>query len=89
MFNLCFSDYLRGTQFTFKNGYTVSVQWGAVNYCSNHRTSLLNYEDCRTCPDAEIAVFDPAGNFVPLSATASPMKWTMWLPMWLLTGWRM
>lgn len=67
MFNLCFSSILRGTQFTFKNGYTVSVQWGAANYCSNHSASLpmVSYEDCRTCPDAEIAVFDPAGSFVP------------------------
>ena len=67
MFNLCFDSVLRGTHFQFKNGYTVSVQWGIANYCQNYNLSLpmVDYEDCRTSPDAEIAVFDPHGNFVP------------------------
>jgi hypothetical protein len=67
MFNLCFSDYLRGTHFEFKNGYTVSVQWGPASYCQNYNPSLIRLDDasCRSCADAEIAVFDPAGNFVP------------------------
>ena len=26
----------RGFQMTFANGWTVSVQWGAGNYCPNH-----------------------------------------------------
>lgn len=83
MFNLCFDSILRGTHFTFKNGYTVSVQWGAANYCGNYNPSspMADYEDCRTSPDAEIAVFDPAAISFPLNATVSPTRWTMWWPM--------
>lgn len=67
MFNLCFSDYLRGTHFEFENGYTVSVQWGPTNYCRNYNPNLvfISPDNYLTCSDAEIAVFDPNGNFIP------------------------
>jgi hypothetical protein len=67
MFNLNFDSYLRGTQFKFKNGYTVSVQWGPANYCQNYNPSIVPLKDtsCRRGADAEIAVFDPDDNFVP------------------------
>jgi hypothetical protein len=40
----------RGFQMTFANGWTVSVQWGAGNYCPNHHVlpsgkSERAYED--------------------------------------------
>ena len=67
MFTLNFSPCLRGTQFEFKNGYTVSIQWGPSNYCQNYNPSLAHPDDAsyRVCSDAEIAVFDPSGDFVP------------------------
>jgi hypothetical protein len=42
----------RGFQITFDNGYTVSVQWGNGNYCTNRDGE--NGFDSRT---AEVAVY--------------------------------
>lgn len=50
-----------GFRVTFNNGFVVSVQWGFGNYCENRR----NMEGT-TSKDAEVAVLDPAGGFVPL-----------------------
>lgn len=50
-----------GFHITFNNGFIVSVQWGFGNYCENRR----NMNEL-TSKDAEIAVFAPAGGFVPL-----------------------
>jgi hypothetical protein len=67
MFNLCFSSIHRGTQFQFENGYIVSVQWGPANYCQNYNPYIEHFNDTdyRASPDAEIAVLDSIGNFVP------------------------
>lgn len=67
MFSLNFDRHLRGTQFQFENGYMVSVQWGPTNYCQNYCPFLAfdKNDSYYSCPDAEIAVFDPSGDFVP------------------------
>lgn len=58
----------KGFHIKFANGYTASVQFGPGNYCNNKyaepfdRTKFNN-----TSEDAEIALFDPQGNFVRLS----------------------
>jgi len=53
-----------GFQIKMSNGYTVSVQFGSFNYCSNR-----DNDDCSPLgsPNAEVAVIDPDGNFVALS----------------------
>lgn len=65
----------KGFQLTFKNGYTVSVQFGKFNYCEHH-LKLLNgtigatpvfereYKEFYNSKDAEIAAFyeDKDGN---------------------------
>lgn len=43
----------KGFQITFSNGWTVSVQFGAGNYCENYM-GMIKPE----CPDAEIAAWD-------------------------------
>jgi hypothetical protein len=54
----------KGFQTTFKNGFTVSVMFGAGNYCEN-RFSDLEVGDTvkawsnHNSPDAEIAVIGP------------------------------
>jgi len=50
-----------GFQMTFSNGYTVSVQWGEVNYCQNR-----NLEDSEYSQDAEVAIIRPDGSWMPL-----------------------
>jgi len=47
----------KGFHITFDNGWTISVQWGSNNYCSNRGGVFQN------AVTAEIAIFDPAWNF--------------------------
>lgn len=67
-----------GFQVTFENGYTVSVQFGASNYCSNSNVSLeeslKEYETLVhpfsvnvECPDAEVAVIAPGRGLIPMA----------------------
>jgi hypothetical protein len=55
----------RGFLMTFKNGWTISVQFGYGNYCGNHHhPDGLDFsikQDSTTCPDAEIAIWDENG----------------------------
>jgi hypothetical protein len=52
----------RGFQMTFANGWTISVQYGYGNYCSNHHHPngyrFAMGQLMVTCPDAEIAIWD-------------------------------
>lgn len=69
----------KGMQFTFENGYTVSVQIGLGNYCDNHFNDDAiffgnnspptikigrNYKGDLRCPNAEIAIMDKDDEFV-------------------------
>jgi len=61
----------RGFKIGFANGFGISVQFGTVNYCAaqgDHigRSEAEQGEWLETnCPDAEIAIISPDGNFVP------------------------
>jgi len=54
----------RGFHVTFENGYTVSVQFGWGNYCSNHNAKP-DYDNPKSKPwsshDAETAVWGADG----------------------------
>lgn len=49
----------KGFHLSFENGLTVSVQFGAGNYCGNKRMALQGTPDDKDCEckTAEIAVF--------------------------------
>ncbi len=52
----------KGFHITFENGYTVSVQWGAGNYCENYdKNTFTEEEQFKTGEEisftAEIAVW--------------------------------
>lgn len=52
------STMRKGFQMTFENELTVSVQWGAGNYCDNHFPEDLDFtcsKDAKSS-DAEVAV---------------------------------
>lgn len=57
----------KGLQMTFANGWTVSVQFGAENYCDNyHAPSPINSNYQNNCGEmgsdtAEIAAWNSAG----------------------------
>lgn len=48
-----------GFNIEFENGYSVSVQFGPGNYCSNRAQTS---RPCDSCHSAEVLIFDPAGN---------------------------
>jgi hypothetical protein len=58
----------RGFQMTFENGYTVSVQFGTMNYCDNKDVGLSITSDINDpvpdCKNAETALINPDGEFV-------------------------
>ena len=56
-----------GFHITFANGYTVSVQWNAMNYCDNR--SYARYEpdpDYKPCANAEVACWGSDGVWLRL-----------------------
>jgi hypothetical protein len=58
MFNVQTDDFHNGFQMTFENGWTVSVQFGWPNYCSNQHK---NGHVIHSSSDAEIAAWDKEG----------------------------
>ena len=56
-----FTKTQNGFRITCENGYSISVQFGLENYCSNRSG------DSNTSADAEIAVLNGNGGFVALS----------------------
>lgn len=56
----------KGFHITFKNGYTVSVQFGPGNYCDNYDRSFNEEEAAgrEGSSVAEIAVFGPDKNLI-------------------------
>lgn len=65
----------KGFQMTFENGWTISVQFGFGNYCSNrnHPARMISGNhygwyaskdvEYFSCPDAEIAIWDSFGEY--------------------------
>ena len=50
----------------FSNGYSISVQWGAGNYCDNHHISSDSSKKVasRGSSDAEVAIIQPNGDLM-------------------------
>jgi len=58
----------KGFHIKFENGYTVSVQFGPGNYCSNYDREIgRDEEKCGSVgsPDAECAVWKEGGELLP------------------------
>jgi hypothetical protein len=56
-----------GFQITFKNGYTISVQFGPANYCDNYDCEIGKDEVAcgrKGSKNAECAVFTADGTFI-------------------------
>jgi len=54
----------KGFHITFENGVTVSVQFGAGNYCSTNSKNIPYTELNTKCEDAEVAVWDNTGAWI-------------------------
>ena len=66
------STMRKGFRMTFENGLTVSVQWGAGNYCDNHFPDDMDFSCSKDAQSdtAEVAVihgrkFLNANHFLP------------------------
>jgi hypothetical protein len=54
------STLRKGFCMTFENGLTVSVQWGAGNYCDNQFTGDFSCKEDEKSTTAEVAVWNAA-----------------------------
>lgn len=54
----------KGFHITFKNGYTLSTQFGYGNYCDNYMKEDNKHQT--TCNNSEIAIICPNGDFMYL-----------------------
>ena len=59
----------RGFKYTLTNGYTLSVAFGAGNYCDNQNKPLFEDETWYESSDFEVAVFEPDDKIVDLVRT--------------------
>jgi len=68
----------KGFRITFDSGWTVSVQWGVFNYCehsqSGYRHGTEAKQDYWASCDAEVAVIDPNGEFIPVDNESDTVK---------------
>lgn len=51
-----------GFHIVFKNGLTLSTQFGRGNYCNNHQDG--SRDRLESCPDAEIAIWDSSNKWI-------------------------
>lgn len=59
-----YTPWLNGFHMTFGNGYTISVQWKAGNYCTNHFSNDFSNSHPMFSLNAEIAVLDRQGELI-------------------------
>jgi hypothetical protein len=52
----------KGFHVTFKNGVTISTQFGAGNYCSNYDSEMDS--KLKKCPNSEIAIWNKSGEYI-------------------------
>ena len=69
----------KGFGMTFKNGFTISVQWGTFNYCEKKNLGADIEEEIKTrrweSSNAEIAVFGKDAGFVSLGKDDAVIGW--------------
>ena len=67
-----------GFAMTFDNGFTISVQWGTINYCEKKNLGAEGDEEMKTkrweSTTAEIAVFNDTG-IVPVGKSDDVIGW--------------
>jgi hypothetical protein len=70
----------KGFQIKTANGFTVSVQFGPYNYCANRDLPPMKYTPgggstpVPKSPDAEVAVFRPDGEFIPMEGMGDTVR---------------
>ena len=69
----------KGFRMKFENGFTISVQWGTMNYCSKKNLGAEYGDEMKEqiweSPSAEIAVFDTIGEIVHIGDDDAVIGW--------------
>ena len=69
----------KGCGITFQNGFTISIQWGTMNYCEKQNLGVDLGNEMKTrrweSSNAEIAVFNKSEGFVPLGENDTVIGW--------------
>jgi len=69
----------KGFRMKFDNGFSISVQWGTMNYCEK-KNLMAEYkaemkENYIKSTDAEVAVFDSEGGMLAIGDEDSVIGW--------------
>ena len=68
----------KGFRITFDNKWSVSVQWGIFHYCEHHdsgyRYGVEMKQDYWASCNAEVAIIDPNGKFIPVDEKSHEVK---------------
>lgn len=59
----------KGVHFTFPNGWTASIQFGAGNYCDNRNSPFGIVPTYLASSNAEVACWGPGGEMIDLMDT--------------------
>ena len=54
----------KGVHIVFPNGYSISIQWGTINYCGNRAREIGFGQPVPASITAETAIMNPDGGFV-------------------------
>ena len=69
----------KGFRMTFDNGFSISVQWGSMNYCERRNYSddykSEMKEDFIKSADSEIAVIDKDGEMLDIAENDQVIGW--------------
>ncbi len=68
-------DHNQGFRMTFENGWTISVQWSAWNYCENREYNITGGPTPSHCVNAECAVWDKNGDWFRLGENDDVIGW--------------
>jgi len=74
-----FKNTETGFIMTFKNGYSISVQWGPTHYCENRSLapSMFSGFEPFESKTAEIAAFRPNGTYLQLGENDDVAGWVL------------
>jgi len=72
-----FNNTETGFIMTFKNGYSISVQWGPGQYCANRSASVFTGFEPFVSSTAEIAAMRPNGSYLHLSENDDVAGWVL------------
>jgi len=73
------ATYNKGFRMNFENGFSISVQWGSMNYCEKKNLGAEYKDEIKNniweSANAEIAIIDPEGEMLAIGDEDSVIGW--------------